>query len=201
MYVAAPDRADDARARAIVDAAGIGTLFSAAGGLAATTLPLLWDGDVVIGHLARANRQWRELDGAEVLIVVTGPDAYVSPSWYPTKAEHGRAVPTWNYSEVQLHGTARVLDDAAAVHGIVERLTVRHEAGRDAPWSVGDAPSSYIEQQLRAIVGVEVVVDAVTAKQKWSRGRSAEDQGAVQTALDAEAPLAAAEMRRARADR
>lgn len=198
MYIAAPDRADDARARAIVDAGGVGTLVSAAGGLAATTLPVLWEGDTLIAHLARANRQWRDLDGAEVLVVVTGPDAYVSPSWYPSKAEHGRAVPTWNYSEVQLRGTARTVDDPAALRSIVERLTTRHESGRDAPWSVSDAPDTYIDQQLRAIVGVEIALHAVEAKQKWSRGRGTDDIEGVQAALGAEDPRAAAEMRRAR---
>lgn len=200
MYVAAPDRAGEARARDIVAAAGIGTLFSAAGGLDATTLPVLWDGDLVIAHLARANRHWRALDGADVLLVVTGPDAYVSPSWYPSKDEDGRAVPTWNYSEVHVRGTARILDDPAATRGIVERLTRRHEASRPAPWSVDDAPAGYIEQQLKAIVGVEIAVREVTAKQKWSRGRAARDIDGVQSALDGVAPAAAEEMRRARAD-
>ncbi|MDP0400104.1 FMN-binding negative transcriptional regulator [Tsukamurella strandjordii] len=198
MYVAAPDRSDEERARATVDAAGIGTVFSAAGGLHATTLPLLWVGETVIGHFAKANRHWRELDGAEVLIVVTGPDSYVSPGWYPSKAEHGRAVPTWNYSEVQLRGRASVHEDAAACRDIVARLTARHEAGRPAPWGLDDAPTTYIEQQLKAIVGLRVAVTEVTAKEKWSRGRSPEDIAGVQAALDASDPVAAAEMRRAR---
>ncbi|ADG76737.1 FMN-binding negative transcriptional regulator [Tsukamurella paurometabola] len=198
MYVAAPDRSDDERARAMVAAAGIGTVFSASGGLHASTLPLLWEGDTVIAHLATANRHWRGLDGAEVLIVVTGPDAYVSPGWYPSKAAHGRAVPTWNYSEVQLRGRASIHEDAAACRAIVARLTARHERNRPEPWGLDDAPPAYIEQQLKAIVGLTVEVTAVAAKQKWSRGRSAEDIAGVQTALDSADPRAGAEMRRAR---
>ncbi len=200
MYVAAPDRAGEERAREIVAAAGIGTLFSATGGLDATTLPLLWEGGTAIGHLARANRHWHDLEGADVLIVVTGPEAYVSPSWYPSKTEHGRAVPTWNYSEVHLRGRARILEDPESVRDIVERLTSRHEAGREAPWSIDDAPATFIAQQLKAIVGVEVTVHESIAKQKWSRGRSAADAEGVQASLDLTAEAAAREMRRARTD-
>lgn len=195
MYIARPDRSTDDHARELVAAAGVATVFSAAGGLAATTLPILWRDDRIIAHFARANPQWRELDGAEVLVVVTAPDAYISPNWYPSKAEHGRAVPTWNYSSVHLHGIASVVTDAERLLDFVSQLTDTHESTFPAPWSVADAPDTYVAQQLRGIVGLEVAVDGVESKAKWSRGRSAQDQAAVLAALDGRDPRSATEMR------
>lgn len=153
----------------------------------ATLLPVLWEGDRLVGHLARANAHWRRVvDGSPALAVVTGPDAYVSPSWYASKAEHGRVVPTWNYSVVHLRGTARVHDDAAWVLDLVTRLTERHEAPRAQPWAVADAPADYVEKNLRPIVGVEVVVDSVEAKAKLSQNRSDEDRAGVAAGLSAD---------------
>ena len=104
-------------------------------GLTATMLPFLYDAErrTLRGHLARNNDHWRTVDGATALVIVRGPDAYVSPSWYATKAEHGRVVPTWNYSEVQLRGTVTVHDDPDWVLDVVTRLTERHESGRERP--------------------------------------------------------------------
>ncbi len=200
VYIPAPNRTTDEHARALVAAAGIGTLFSAdaAGALSATTVPVLWDGDEVIAHFARANPHWRTLDGRPALLVVTGPDAYVSPAYYASKREHGRVVPTWNYSQVQLRGIATVVDEADAVRAIVTRLTERHEAPRAHPWEVADAPESYIAQQLRAIVGIRLAVDTVEAKAKWTQGRSDADVDGVLAGLDQTGAEAAAdEMRRA----
>lgn len=153
----------------------------------ATFLPVLWEGDRLVGHLARANPHWRRIvDGAPALAIVTGPDAYVSPGWYASKAEHGKVVPTWNYSVVHLRGTVRVHDDAQWLRGLVTRLTDRHESSRDVPWGVGDAPEDYVEKNLRPIVGVEVVVSSVEAKAKLSQNRSDDDRAGVAAGLAGE---------------
>ena len=150
----------------------------------ATFLPVLWEGDRLVGHLARANAHWRRIvDGSPALAIVTGPDAYVSPSWYAAKAEHGKVVPTWNYSVVHLRGSVVVHDDAEWVHALVTRLTDRHESHRDEPWAVSDAPDDYIEKNLRPIVGVEVVVTSVEAKAKLSQNRSDSDRMGVAAGL------------------
>ncbi|NYE38363.1 transcriptional regulator [Nocardioides cavernae] len=153
----------------------------------ATFLPVLWEGDRLVGHLARANAHWRRVvDGSPALAVVTGPDAYVSPGWYASKAEHGRVVPTWNYSVVHLRGAVHVHDDAEWVRGLVTRLTEAHESSRPAPWAVADAPEDYIDKNLRPIVGVELVVSSVEAKAKLSQNRSDEDRAGVASGLAAD---------------
>ncbi|HSF36893.1 MAG TPA: FMN-binding negative transcriptional regulator [Nocardioides sp.] len=150
----------------------------------ATFLPVLWEDDRLVGHLARANPHWRRIvDGSPALAVVTGPDTYVSPSWYATKAEHGKVVPTWNYSVVHLRGRVTVHDDPAWVRGLVTRLTDRHEQPRAERWAVTDAPADYVEKNLRPIVGVEVVVTAVEAKAKLSQNRSDVDRAGVAAGL------------------
>ena len=147
-----------------------------------TLLPVIVDGDRVLGHLARANDHWRRIAPASPgLVVVSGADAYVSPAWYATKVEHGRVVPTWNYTEVQLRGAVTVHDDPDWVLDIVTRLTERHETGRERPWAVSDAPTKYVRGRLRAIVGIEVVVESVEGKAKLSQNRSdADREGAIQ---------------------
>ncbi len=153
----------------------------------ATLLPVLWEGDRLVGHLARANRHWRRIvDGSPALAIVTGPDVYVSPSWYATKAEHGKVVPTWNYSVVHLRGEVLVHDDPSWVRDLVTRLTDRHERARDEPWAVTDAPGDYIDKNLRPIVGVELVVTSVEAKAKLSQNRSDEDRAGVAAGLAAD---------------
>jgi len=157
-------------------------------------VPVLWDrSDAdpaagrfgrLVAHVARMNEQWQEVvDGQRVLAIVHGPQAYVSPSWYAAKAEHGRVVPTWNYSSVQLSGTVELLDDVDAVRDVVTWLTDRHEAGRPDPWSVDDAPEAYVAGQLKAIVGVIVHVDRVEAKAKLSQNRSDADRDGVVAGL------------------
>jgi transcriptional regulator len=146
----------------------------------ATFLPVLWRDDRVIGHVARANPHWKRIaDGSPGLVVVTGPDAYVSPSFYATKREHGRVVPTWNYSVVHLRGPVRAVDDVDFLRAVVTALTDTHESGREQPWAVTDAPERYVAGQLRAIVGIEMVVESVEAKEKLSQNRSAEDVAGV----------------------
>ena len=153
----------------------------------ATLLPVLWEGDRLVGHLARANVHWRRIvDGSPALAIVTGPDTYVSPSWYATKAEHGKVVPTWNYSVVHLRGRIVVHDDPEWVRALVTRLTDRHESSRDEPWAVTDAPANYIDKNLRPIVGVELAVSSVEAKAKLSQNRSDEDRAGVAAGLAAD---------------
>lgn len=153
----------------------------------ATFLPVLWEGDRLVGHLARANPHWRRIvDGSPALAIVTGADTYVSPSWYATKAEHGKVVPTWNYSVVHLRGAVTVHDDPVWVRGLVTRLTDRHEQPRAEPWAVTDAPADYVDKNLRPIVGVELVVGSVEAKAKLSQNRSDEDRAGVATGLAAD---------------
>lgn len=133
-------------------------------GLLATHLPVLVDtteGEfgTVYAHLARANRQWQDLaQGVEALLVFPGADAYVSPGYYPSKADNPKVVPTWNYLAVHAYGTAEVIHDAEPLLAIVSRLTDRHEQGRSEPWKVTDAPADYLDGMLRAIVGIRLPV-------------------------------------------
>ncbi len=153
-------------------------------GMVATTLPLLFDpsAGTLVGHLARNNTQWQHA-GREALTIVRGPDAYVSPSAYATKRDHGRVVPTWNYITAHVYGTLVAHDDPAWKEALVRRLTDRHEGDRAAPWSVDDAPRPFIEGQLRAIVGIEITITRVEAKWKLSQNRSEEDVAGVRADL------------------
>ena len=135
-------------------------------GLVATFLPLLFapergQAGSLIGHVARKNDQWKLATTGPALVIAHGKDAYISPSWYPSKAEHGRVVPTWNYTTAHIYGELLVHDDPAWVDDIVRQLTQRHEADRPHPWHVDDAPAAFRQGQLRAIVGVEVVIERV----------------------------------------
>jgi transcriptional regulator len=158
-------------------------------GLLATFLPVLYEPSVgdkgaVIGHVARANEQWRATPDGEALVVAHGPNAYISPSWYPSKKEHGRVVPTWDYLTAHVYGHLVVHDDPVWVEALVRRLTERHEAGRAQPWSVDDAPPKYLAAQLKAIVGVEVVISRVQVKAKWSQNRPSADIDGVIAGLE-----------------
>ena len=157
-------------------------------GLVATFLPLLLDLDrgpngSLLGHLARSNTQWKLPVHGEALVIAHGPDAYISPSWYPSKTEHGRVVPTWNYSAAHVYGNLVIHDDEAWADSLVRRLTQRHESGRAHPWSVDDAPATYIAGQLRAIVGVELEISRVEVSVKMSQNRPAADIDGVVTGL------------------
>jgi transcriptional regulator len=177
---------DEAEARHLVASVGAGELVTVGPGgyPLSTRLPLLWEGDRVLLHMALANPHWRAIDpDAPALLVVTGPEAYVSPAYYPSKAEHGRVVPTWNYSAVHLTGRVTVHTGAAWLREQVGRLTDTMERGRTEPWSVDDAPPSYVEQQLRAIVGLELLVERVEGKAKLSQNRSEEDRAGVVAGL------------------
>jgi transcriptional regulator len=140
-----------------------------------THLPLQYRGGVVIGHLARANPHWHGLERG--VAVFQGVEAYVSPSSYPSKAEHHRVVPTWNYEAVHAHGPIEVVQDAARLREIVAGLTDAHEAKRKNPWSVDDAPADFVAGQLKGIVGVVLRVERLIGKRKLSQNRSAADAG------------------------
>ncbi len=158
-------------------------------GFRASILPMLFDRDdgphgMLRGHLARGNPQWREIeasigaggDGAgEALAIFDGPDAYVSPAWYEEKRLTGKVVPTWNYVTVQVHGTISTIHDPAWLIPHVGRLVARHEAGRPDPWSLSDAPEDYVRTQARAIVGLELRIARIEAKEKLTQNRSASD--------------------------
>ncbi|AYN13408.1 FMN-binding negative transcriptional regulator [Pseudomonas putida] len=160
-------------------------------GLLATHLPVLVDtaeGDfgTVYAHLARANRQWQDLQhGGEALLVFPGADAYVSPGYYPSKAENPKVVPTWNYLAVHAYGTAEVIHEAEPLLAIVSRLTDRHEQGRSEPWKVTDAPADYIEGMLRAIVGIRLPIARLQGARKLSQNRSGQDIAGVREGLSA----------------
>ncbi|HRD76557.1 MAG TPA: FMN-binding negative transcriptional regulator [Hyphomicrobiaceae bacterium] len=165
------------------------TLVSSGGqGLVATSLPTVYKGDgsggVIECHFARANVHWKELAGAgEVLLIYPGIDAYVTPNWYPSKAENHKAVPTWNYSVVHAYGRAELIEDKAQLHAHVTDLTNQHEQGAAAPWAVSDAPESYIDVMLRGIVGVRITVTRLIGKAKLSQNRDQRDMAGVAKGL------------------
>jgi len=159
-------------------------------GLSADPLPWLLDSapaphGTLRGHVARANPVWRAAAGREVLVVFQGPQAYVSPGWYPSKAEHGKVVPTWNYAMVQARGRLRAVEDAAWLHALVSRLSDSHEAAMPRPWAVADAPRDYIDKLLGAIVGLELEITALVGKWKVSQNRPAADRDGVARGLEA----------------
>jgi transcriptional regulator len=130
----------------------------------------------LLAHVARANPVWREVkDGDEVLVIFRAEQGYISPNWYPTKHETHRSVPTWNYSVVHAHGRIAIRDDERYVRTVVARLTHRHEATQPQPWKMSDAPKDYLDQMVKAIVGVEVEITRLTGKFKLSQNRAARD--------------------------
>jgi transcriptional regulator len=147
------------------------------------------------GHVSRANAVWRESDpDVEALAIFQGPQRYVTPSWYPTKAETGKVVPTWNYVVVHAYGPIRFIDDPAWLLAHVERLTERHEADRERPWQVSDAPEDYVAGLVRGIVGFELPVTRLAGKWKVSQNRGEADRAGVTTGLRADADPASAAM-------
>ena len=158
-------------------------------GLIASHVPLLLNPDegpygTLYGHLARANPHCKALaEGVENLVIFAGEQAYISPSFYPSKAEHGKAVPTWNYLAVHAYGTAEVFDDAERLLALVSRLSNKHEADRSDPWSVSDAPAGYIDSMLKAIVGFRLPITRLDGKRKLSQNRDAADQAGVRKGL------------------
>lgn len=153
------------------------------GGLTANHLPLLLDAGAgphgtLRGHLARANPQCAA-GGGEALVIFQGPHHYISPSWYPSKEEHGRVVPTWNYAVVHAYGKLTTFDDPARLRGVVEQLTEVHEASVGGTWKVADAPEGFIDGMLAGITGVEIVIDRLEGKWKMSQNRPESDREGV----------------------
>ncbi|MFF8729200.1 FMN-binding negative transcriptional regulator [Streptomyces sp. NPDC015171] len=159
-------------------------------GLLATVLPFVYDPEAgahgsLIGHMARGNDQWREPVRGDAMAIVRGPDGYVTPTWYPAKAEHHRVVPTWNYIVAHVYGELVVHDDPDWTAAQLRRLTDRHEAGSAEPWSVDQAPARYVEGRLRAIVGIELVISRIEAKFKLSQNQPRENVEGVVAGLSA----------------
>jgi transcriptional regulator len=156
------------------------------GGIDANSMPFFLDGGdagspgVLRAHVARANAVWKSArDDVDALVVFQGPQGYVSPGWYPSKAEHGKVVPTWNYVMVQARGRLRAIDDKAWLRAFVTRLTDHHEGRRPAPWAVTDAPADFIDATLGAIIGIEIGLSSLVGKWKVSQNRAAADRAGV----------------------
>ena len=208
MYVPDHFRPADDDVKALLRQPGaVDLVTSTERGLMATRLPMAWDEPgsrdglgafgALVGHVAIKNDQWREPAIGEAMAIVSGPDAYITPSWYETKREHGRVVPTWNYILAHAHGRFVVHQDAGWLEANVRRLVAMREATRAEPWSVDDAPEAYIAGQLRAIVGVELLIDRLDAKWKLSQNRSAADIEGVIAGLQAEGEAGVSTLMRA----
>jgi transcriptional regulator len=190
MYAPAPFAVTDpAEIEAMLAASRLGALVThGPEGLFASHLPFIHDAAAgrLIGHIARANpHPERAPDGAEALVIFQGPEAYVSPNWYPSKAIDGRQVPTWNYEAAHVRGRLRWFSDPDRLRDLLEQLTARSEAGSAEPWRMSDAPEDYLVRLLRGIVGVEVEIEAVTAKRKLSQNKDAADRAGTVAGLEA----------------
>jgi len=157
-------------------------------GITADHLPLQVSVDAagccrLLGHVARGNPLWREAAGKQVLAIFHGPQAYVTPSWYPSKREHGKAVPTWNYVVVHARGRLVTIEDPVRLRGLLDELVARHEAGRAEPWQVADAPADYIDRMISAIVGIEIEVTQLEGKWKASQNQPAANRAGVVAGL------------------
>jgi transcriptional regulator len=180
MYV--PDHFREARPDVLHDAMrriGFATLVTQ--GLDANHLPMLLDGNVLRGHVARANTVWKSGEG-EALAIFLGPHAYVSPSWYPSKTETGKAVPTWNYITVHAKGRIRWMQDIDWLRAHVTALSQTHESERPQPWTIDEAPESYIAAMLKGIVGFELEIAQLDGKYKLTQNRDETDRDAVRDA-------------------
>lgn len=188
---------------ALIRAHPLGLLISPGeDGLLANPVPFLLDAaaapkGVLRAHLARANRQWQALAaGQPALVVFQGVDTYITPSWYETKKETGKVVPTWNYAIVQVRGPVRVVEDREWLRRQITALTAEHESSRSEPWAVTDAPDDFVEAQLKGIIGIEMTIETIEGKWKVSQNRPLADRIGVTAGLAAEADPRAAEMER-----
>jgi transcriptional regulator len=158
------------------------------GGLTADHLPLHMEPEIgpfgaLQGHVARANPLWRKAADSDVLVIFHGPQTYITPSWYETKRENGKAVPTWNYLVIHARGHLRAIDDPAWLLGKLEDLVARHEAAFAEPWQISDAPPDYIDKMLAAIVGIEIVISEITGKWKVSQNQPGVNRAGVVAGL------------------
>ena len=187
MYI--PAQFDEPRIDLLHDAIrknGFATVVSmTADGLVASHAPLMLDPDpapygTLIGHLAKANPHARAADPrVQTLVIFQGPDGYITPSYYPAKQEHGKVVPTWNYTAIYAYGTLEVFDDPARLLAVVTRLTNLHEAKRAQAWAVSDAPDAFVQGMLRGIIGIALPIARLEGKVKMSQNRPAADQNGV----------------------
>lgn len=192
MYTPPVFREDDPLVlRQIIRDAQLSTLVTTTDeGLMATPLPLILEEDqgpqgVFYGHLAKANPQWQTPAIGEALVIFSGPDAYITPSWYATKAEHGKVVPTWNYVAVHAYGNVEFFEDQSRLLDAVTKLTRLHEGQRETPWSVTDAPESYIRSQLKGIVGMRFEITRIEGKRKMSQNQPEANRAGVIAGLAA----------------
>jgi transcriptional regulator len=192
MYAPPAFREDDLAAlhATMLDVRLANFVTTTAEGLVATPLPLLLAPDegpygTLYGHLARANSQWKLPPSGDAMVLFMGPDAYVSPTWYPSKLEHQKVVPTWNYIAVHAYGPAEFFEDADRLLDVVTRLTNLHEQRKAKPWAVSDAPEAFIRAQLKGIVGLRLPIARLEGKRKMSQNRSAEDRAGVAAGLAA----------------
>ncbi len=203
MYVPAHFAAPDGALGELLARAPLADLVTnGPDGLIATPLPLLFEADrgphgTLLGHVARNNPHWRAArsplaEAPDSLVILRGPDAYISPTWYASTAEHGRVVPTWNYLTVHAHGHLIAHDDTAWTFDVVRRLTEHFEDGFTPPWTVDDPPPRFIDGQLKAIVGIEIVLTSIEAKYKLGQNRTADDVAGAVHGLDAGSPSAQA---------
>jgi transcriptional regulator len=192
MYIPPAFRDDDIESiRATIHGARLARLVTATiDGPVATPLPLFLDESegehgVLYGHVARANPHWQLPPIGNALAIFSGPEAYVTPSWYATKQETGKVVPTWNYLAVHAYGPVEFFQEPERLLDAVTRLTKRHEGAREKPWTVGEAPADFIAAQLRAIVGVRIPVVRFEGKRKMSQNRPEADRVGVAAGLAA----------------
>ena len=184
MYLPPYHRLDDRDALcALIETHPLGTwVCQGTGGLIVNHIPFLLDRGqgphgTLLGHVARANPVWRTWSADTPCVVAfQGPQTYITPGWYPGKTEHGRVVPTWNYTAAHAHGVARVFDDRDTLRALLNRLTDVHEAPQAAPWRVADAPAPFIDQLMRAIVGIEIPIDRLEGKLKASQDEAWADR-------------------------
>jgi transcriptional regulator len=184
MYIRQDHRLDDLDARfSLIEQHALGAwVLQGDDGLVANHIPFLLDRTrgphgTLLGHVARANPVWRSLaTAAPSLVIFQGPQSYITPNWYPGKAEHGKVVPTWDYAVVHAHGVARAIEDRDWMMDMLERLTNAQEAPQPAPWRVGDAPADYIDKLLRAIVGIEIPIARLEGKLKASQDEAVRDR-------------------------
>lgn len=200
MYVPEYFKPDDESVQELLRGHGaVDLITTTASGLRATMLPMVWIEPApdahdlpygrLVGHVARKNDHWKLPALGDALAIMRGPDAYITPSWYETKRAHGRVVPTWNYITAHIYGELVIHDDADWVEGNVRLLTAKHETSRTQPWAVDDAPANYVAGQLRAIVGVELLIGRIEAKFKLSQNRSDADVAGVVEGLAGEGRL------------
>lgn len=167
----------------------LGTLITCSStGLMANVIPFVLrqkaGGDTLLAHLAKANNQIAQLrEQTEVLVVFQGPQAYITPSWYATKQEHGKVVPTWNYVVVQARGTPLVIDDPNWLRSQIDDLTEAHERSRPDPWSVDDAPDGFVAGTMKGIVGLELLIDSIEGKWKVSQNQPQKNRQGVERGL------------------